>query len=131
MVTCMPICRILSSHVYHFMSYCFLFYPGHVNTLFTYLPSQKRYTNQAFFLHSYMCVYCLKAKIWVTVVYRLIKNGLEFWCGRMPKWLITSIRTTNRCYWADTWRYFIFCFNSNMINNGIIGYTRVLLKACR
>ena len=49
-------------------------------------------------------------KIWVTVVYRVINNSLEFWCvginhaRHRPKWLITSIRTTNRCKWADIWR---------------------------
>ena len=44
----------------------------------------------------------------VTVVYRLINNGLEFWpvgINRMPKWLLTSIRTTHHCKWAGIWRH--------------------------
>jgi len=44
----------------------------------------------------------IKNKLWVTIVYWLINNSLEILCvginqaGRSPKWLITSIRTTNR-----------------------------------
>ena len=69
---------------------------------------------------------------WVSI-YPLINNGLEFWCvginyaARRLKWLITSIRTTNRCQWADIWRYFLFYFDSNMINNKLKGLDCLLV----
>ena len=77
----------------------------------------------------------LRNRIWVIIVYRLINNGLEFWCvginnaDRRPKWSITSIRTPPRCLWAVIWRHFIFYVGSNMINNEIEGYNRLLLLA--
>ena len=45
----------------------------------------------------------IKKYVWVTVVHRLIKNSLEFWCvwfnrtGRRPKRLTISMRATHRC----------------------------------
>ena len=78
-------------------------------------------------IHKYMNYRC---------IYRLIYNGLEFWCVGInhadcrTKWLITSIRTTNLLMSRYIQRYFIFYFDSNMINNKLKGLKCLLLLVC-
>jgi len=46
-------------------------------------------------------------KLWVTVVYRLINNGLEFWCSgvnhacRRPMWFVTRQTAVNEPIYDD------------------------------